>query len=763
MLSKSSKKQYNYLECLPDQLAAYKTRIEAFSQDELNLFSKRLEKGLLRQICSPAGRQSVTTSNRSGDIPELLSLDGLRHESKGSKKDLRKQLISVQVREFHIVDQENQPAVLYTVTSAFAGGYHATVYRMQKDIDALYKMFGRRACVAPFTAPAVTDSKSLAKSCASLRKFLLAILRCPAALGNNKLFAWFGLDRAFSSSREDDLLLNAFEDVWRLHYSDNERIFSDSPEDMMTLYLTSRVKEQYAAVFADIRKQGVEYEMQCIKCIMFYVRRGVCDMWYQWRETARVLVRKFALLPENEFDDALEDALAAVKKQCGEALAPFNGEAIPAMKSLLNFITPLAKAVRHTMREYRPRKNATFAHLLTAQPNEVADYKFENLDKKLSAVKSKVKGALEHSIQKFERDLSLNVKAEGGEKSAAALLIPFMRKIPVLARACFYLSQPTVMTTFMKNFVLERERLCACVPTGNPKDRSPIDAFADRMSQILTFLERDLSFSDFCVKSDFADEILQTHERDKTLPTNGRFSYTLRTFYNMLSRIVTLRMQFFVNMTKMFVNTVNDMGLDTVVSLQLRIAMVRTASLNAYREANLVFERHLFREIPDMVLDLTTAMLITPAMETVGHVLPGLGLAVARSKDAAFNAFLDVDNLVELALTTEIRSSIEPTVSEWWKVGMNKREYDPARTDAAVAKRKNEQRAEQEKKKEQEDKKAAEAAKAKKKKSKAAPDPEPVPEKPKKKPERQPEKEPEPEPEPEKPKKKAKKKQLVAA
>jgi len=735
MPAKTDKRKYNFLECLPEGLAAYKTGIETLVQDELAVFSKRLEQSLLREITAPHSRQSVTTSmNRSGNIPELLSLDGLRQEGKGSKNsDLSKQLISVQVREYHVVDKEATPAVLYTITSAFAGGYHATVYRMQQDIDMLYKLFGRRACVAPFTAPSVGDSKALPKSCATLRTFLLRILRCPPALGNKQLFAWFGLDRAFSSSREDEILSSAFEDVWRLYYSDKERIFSDTPEDMLTLYLTSRIKSEYAATFDSIKNDGgVAGELQAVKCVMFYVRRGVCEMWEQWRASAPVLVRKFALLPEGEFDDAIEDALSSAKKQIADALAPFNKDATAAFKSMFTVLTPLVKAVRHTMREYRPRKQATMTGLLSAQPNEIRDYKFDDLDAKLLRVKSKVKGSVEHAVRTFEKELELNVKAEGGDKSATARLIPFMRKIPTLARACFYLSQPTVMATFMKNFILERERLCASAPNAKAKDRSAIDVFADRMSHVLTFLERDLSFSDFCVKSDFADEILDTHNRDESLPTNSRFAYVLRTFYGMLSRLVSLRMQFFVNMTKMFVSTLNDMGLDAVVSLQLRIAMVRSASLTAYNEASTVYERHLLRQIPDMVTDLATAMMLTPAKEVVteSNVLPALSLAVSRNKDPVFNTFLDVNNLVELALCAELRSAVEATVAEWWKVGMNKREYDPLRTAAAVNKRKEKKAAEESKKKDEEAKQKAAAAeekpKKKKKKSKAAPAAEPA-------------------------------------
>jgi len=380
------------------------------------------------------------------------------------------------------------------------------------------------------------------------------------------------------------------------------------------------------------------------------------------------------------------------------------------------------------MREYRPSKNATFVTLLSAQPNEVAEYPFDNLDAKLARVKSKVKGSVENAIRTFEKELELNVKAEGGDKCATARLIPFMRKIPTLARACFYLSQPTVMANFMKNFVLERERLCATVPTGKANERSPIDVFADRMSHILTFIERDLSFSDFCVKSDFADEILQTHDRDDSLPNNNRFAIVLRTFFCMLSRLVNLRMQFFVNMTKMFVNTVNDMGLDAVVSQQLRIAMVRSASLTAYNEANSVYERNLVqRQIPEMIVDLAAAMMLVPAKESIADkdTLSAISLAVVRSKDPAFNVFLDVNNLVEFALYSDVHCAVETTVAKWWKNSINNREYDPVRTAAVVNKRKEKKRAlaEEAKKKEEEEKlKAAASAaveeKPKKKKKK---------------------------------------------
>lgn len=752
----TSKKQVNFLNCLPDQFAAYKSGIELFVSEELALFSSRLESSLLREIATPHGRpSSVTTAiNHSASVPEVLSLDGLSHKSKGS--DLSKQLISVQVREFHIVDNGSTPAVLYTISSAFAGGYNATVYRMQEDIDVLYNKFGRRAQVARFVVPDVGNSKSLHKSCGQLRAYLLHILRCPAALGNKALFAWFGLDRAFASTKDDEVLMNAFEDVWRLYYSDEERVFTDNPEDALTMYITERVKNANEACFAEVKSQGGQAaELQCIKCVMLYVRQNVCNTWAQWTATAPVLSRKFALLPDGEFADAVDEVLAEAKKPLADAMGAFNGEAVAGVKSMLRVITPLAKAVRHTMREYRPRKQTTFLHLLTAQPGDLADYKFDNLETKLARVKSKVKGALEFAARTYEKELALNVKADGGEDSVNAKLLPFMRKIPTLARALFYLSQPTVMTNFIKNFLLERERLCAAGPTGKAKDSSAIDVFADRMSHVLTFLERDLSFSDSCVKSDFIDEVLSTHDQDKSLPTNSRLSCMLRSFYGMLSRLVALKMQFFVNMTKMFVNTVNDMGLEAVMSLQLRIAMVRSASQTAFLEASAVYERQLMRQIPEMIVELVTAMITVPAKETLvkDKTLNTIALSISRTKDPSFSAFLDVNNLVEMALNAEIRTAVEPTVREWWQVSMNRREYDPARTAAVVNERKKKKHAlaQPEPSKEQA---VEEKPKKKKKGKKKAAEPEPVPEK---------EPEPEKEAEPAKEKKKKKKKVAVAA
>jgi len=688
------KKQYNFLDCLPEFFAPHKGSIELLVAETLAQFSSRLEPSLLNEIATPHGRpSSVTTSmNRAASIPEALSLDGLPQDNKG---DLSKQLISVQVREFHIVDNDATPSVLYTVTSAFAGGYHATVYRMQQDIDALHKLFGRRAQTEPFTAPAVGDSKALHKSCASLRTYLLRILRCPAAIGNKDVFAWFGLDRAFATTREDEILGNAFDDVWRKYYSDEERLFTDSPEDTLTMYVTGCVKKAHAACFAEVKKQGGQAaEFQSTKCVMLYVRQCVRRTWTQWRASTPVLCRKFALLPDGEFAGVVDEALADAKKPLTEAIAPFTNDAVPAVKAMLGVITPLAKAVRHTMREYRPRKRATMMHLLAAQPGEVAEYKFDNLESKLARVKGKVKGALEFAARTYEKELPLNVKAEG-EDSVNAQLLPFMRKIPTLARAFFYLVQPSVVAAFTKNFLHERERLCAIPPSVKAKDRSPIDVFASRMTHVLSFIERDLSFSDFCVKSDFTDEVFATHHQDGTLPCNSRFAVVLRALYSVLSRLVTLKMQFFVNMTKIFVNTVNDMGLDAVMSPQLRIAMVRSASQTAYVEANAVYERQLARFIPEVLVDLVTALLTTPALEAMekARTLQSVELAVSRNRDPAFNAFLDVANLVNMAVTCELREAVEKTVTEWWSVSMNHRAYDPARTAAVVAKRKDKKKA----------------------------------------------------------------------
>jgi len=392
-------------------------------------------------------------------------------------------------------------------------------------------------------------------------------------------------------------------------------------------------------------------------------------------------------------------------------------------------------------------------HLLAQQPGDLADYKFGNLEKKLAQVKAKVKGALEFAVRAYEKDLPLNVKADGGEDCVNAKLLPFLRKIPTLARALFYLSQPAVTATFIKNFLIERERLCAAGPGTKAKDYSAVDIFADRMSRVLSFVERDLSFSDLCIKSDFADELLSTHNQDKSLPNNSRFSYVLRAFYAMLSRLVSLEVQLYVNMTKMFVNTVNDMGLESVMSLQLRIAMVRSASQTAFAEANAVFERQLMRQIPEMLTELMTALLAVPAKEAMEKNLGTTALAIPRAQDPAFSSFMDIDNLVNIALSVELRTAVEPAVHDWWTVAMNKRAYDAVRTAHAVAERKKRKKPAKEEKAEEEPVAEKPKKKKKKKAKKAAAEAEA---------EAEPAAEPEPEAEgaaePEKKKKKKKKK-----
>lgn len=765
------------LAALPEAQAAC---VRACVAAELEVFERRLHTALLREVVrgSDTPPPSQTTSVRApGALPEALPLDGLRRDAgtarggaaPSSTSAPARALVSVQVRGCHVVPEGPGGArtAVYTVAAACAGGYHATVYRRAADAAALHRQLGRRAGAAPFAAPTGTelaDTAALARSCTDLRRLLCALTSaaCASAQGSAALLAWLGLDRALAHAHNpaDAALDAAAADVWRAHYSDAGAPRADTPEAAIATHLetcalralggsldvgtNSEATTSGATKGTKTTKTKATSPEATATAVHTFTQETAGRVMGKWRARATDLVERVAALPMGAYADALEDALGDAPRAAGAVLAPFLAEALPLLRRVLRVLTPLVKAVRHTVREYRPRVRATLALLLAAPPGTLRGDECDALRDKLARVKAKVKGAADYVAHTYLDELALlesddGAASGGGDGSDGSdgdlrksscksskkkskgkgdsgdnhedeyaeyqddqdsfqedqdgysprvmkkRLLALLRKLPTLVSACFYQLQPAVAALFVRHLLAERDRLCASTPAPpSGRGRNPADVLAEHLGGVLPLVERDLSFAAACVPADIADEAAAAHRADAALPPSSALAALLRAFHAACARATAQHVRMYANIARIFAAAAAAPPLATATAPAVRAELCATAARRAVAEGVAMLERHAARALPRTLTELGAALLLGPARVGLGAHGPALALALGRTADPALRGLLDDAGLVETALVRVLRAAVAPLVRDWL-AALTRRPSDPARTALAVA------------------------------------------------------------------------------